>query len=207
MLNHFVENAGLFLKNGIIIFAESLTLSDSRPGQIAGIFVVITIIFGVAFYIRTRRQLNAIQLLDQKIRSFPDIPSFAKGHAELVHELNSDFRRKGSKETLWEAFDEFNETIVVDDIDGPLRLRNSVRPSSFINVEDLGFGVGIFRILPNTFVSAVLLLTFLGLVAALHQFAQSMNAGSGGMDQAMQNFMQIASAKFVMSLVGLFCSI
>src|SRR5690606_16676587 len=65
----------------------------------------------------------------------------------------------------------------------------------------------VFRILPNTLVSAGLLLTFLGLVAALHQFSQSMNVGADGMDGAMRDFMQIASAKFIMSLVGLFCSI
>ncbi|WP_162617586.1 hypothetical protein [Yoonia maritima] len=146
-------------------------------------------------------------MLDQKIRAFEGIPEFADGHSELIHELRNDYRKKGPRETVWEAFDEFNETIVHDDVDGPLRLRNSIRPASFLNVDDLGFGPGIFRILPNTLVSAGLLLTFLGLVAALHQFSQSMNAGTGGMDRAMQDFMQIASAKFVMSLVGLFCSI
>lgn len=88
-------------------------------------------------------------------------------------------------------------------------LRNSIRPSSFMNVEDLGFGPRFFRILPNTFVSLGLFLTFLGLVAALHEFSQSMAAsGNGGnMESAMTVFMQIASAKFVMSLVGLLCSI
>lgn len=201
------EQLGLFLKDGIIAIAEVLTLSDSRPGQIVGAILIATIILGVCYVIRTHRQVKAVQLLDQMIRDFPDIPSFAEGHSQLIHELRTDFRSKGPRETVWEAFDEFNETVVADDIDGPLRLRNSIRPASFLNVEDLGFGPGIFRILPNTLVSAGLLLTFLGLVAALHQFSESMNTGSGGMDQAMQSFMQIASAKFVMSLAGLFCSI
>ncbi len=201
------EQVGLFLKNGIISVAESLTLSDSRPGQIAGVIFIVTIILALWYYFRTSRQVNAVQLLDQKVRAFPDIPSFSDGHSDFIHQLGSDFRKKGPRETVWEAFDEFNETIVHDDVDGPLRLRNSIRSASFLNVDDLGFGPGVFRILPNTLVSAGLLLTFLGLVAALHQFSQSMNAGTRGMDQAMQDFMQIASAKFIMSLVGLFCSI
>jgi ABC-type transporter Mla subunit MlaD len=203
----FSEELGLFLKNGIISVAEALTLSDSRPGQIAGVIIFTTIIFAILYFFRSSRQLSAIKLLDQKVRAFEGIPEFADGHSELIHELRNDYRKKGPRETVWEAFDEFNETIVHDDVDGPLRLRNSIRPASFLNVDDLGFGPGVFRILPNTLVSAGLLLTFLGLVAALHQFSQSMNAGTGGMDRAMQDFMQIASAKFVMSLVGLFCSI
>lgn len=207
MLNEFGELSGLYLKDGIIALAEALTLSDSRPGQIAGILALMTVVLAVWYLIRTRRQLNAVQFLDKKIRAYPDIRSFAEGHDELIYELRSSFPKKGPRETVWEAFDEFNETVVRDDIDGPPTIRNSIRPASFLNVEDLGFGPGFFRILPNTLVSAGLLLTFLGLVAALHQFSQSMDVGADGMDGAMRDFMQIASAKFVMSLVGLFCSI
>ncbi|MCA1335468.1 hypothetical protein [Pseudooceanicola marinus] len=207
MLNEFGDLSGLYIKDGIIALAEALTLSDSRPGQIAGAFALMTTILGVWYLNRTRRQINAVRSLDKKIRAHPDIRSFAEGHDELIHDLRSGFPRKGPRETLWEAFDEFNETVVRDDIDGPPTIRNSIRPASFLNVEDLGFGPGFFRILPNTLVSAGLLLTFLGLVAALHQFSQSMNVGADGMEGAMQDFMQIASAKFVMSLVGLFCSI
>ncbi|MXU65913.1 hypothetical protein [Oceanomicrobium pacificus] len=207
MLNEFGEQSGLYLKDGIIFLAEALTLSDSRPGQIAGILALTTIFLGVWYLLRTGRQLNAIQLLDQKIRAYADIPSFAKGHSELIYELRSSFPKKGPRHTVWEAFDEFNETVVRDDIDDEPTIRNSIRPASFLNVEDLGFGPGFFRILPNTLVSAGLLLTFLGLVAALHQFSQSIDVSADGMDGAMRDFMQIASAKFVMSLVGLFCSI
>lgn len=207
MLHAFTEQAGLFLKDGIIAIAEALTLSNSRPGQIAGTLIFITIVLAAIYYVRTQRQIYSIRSLDKKIRAYEDIDSFAKGHSDLIHDLKTNFRASGPRETIWEAFDEFNETVVPDDIDGPLRMRNSIRPASFLNVEDLGFGPGNYRILPNTLVSAGLLLTFLGLVAALHQFSQSMGAGSGGMDGAMQDFMQIASAKFVMSLVGLFCSI
>lgn len=126
----------------------------------------------------------------------------------MQHALNlGGSGKNNSRKSLWEAWDEFCETIVPDDIDGPLRLRNSIRPASFLNIEDLGFGPGPYRILPNTFVSAGLFLTFIGLVAALHQFAQTMTGSGNSMDTAMQDFMQIASAKFIMSLVGLLCSI
>ncbi|MBY6163274.1 hypothetical protein KUV73_20505 [Mameliella alba] len=209
MWQEIVDDFGLELKNKIISGAEYLTLSDSRPGLIAALLIITTVVFGVAYYFRTFRQLRAVRDLDQRVRSFDGIESFAEEYPEFQHNLKEGFQGKGPRHTVWEAWDEFSETLVLDDIDdGPARLRNSIRPSSFLNVEDLGFGSGLFRILPNTFVSAGLFLTFLGLVAALHQFSQSMSASSGnGMDQAMRDFMQIASAKFVMSLVGLLCSI
>lgn len=203
----FDGNLGLFLKDSIINLAEALTLSDSRPGYFAGLFLLITLLAGLLYTVRTTRQIRAVKDLDARVRSHDNIEAFAQGYDDFKASLLETYRINRDRESVWEAFDEFTETVVPDDLDGPLRLRNSIRPASFLNVEDLEFGPGIYRILPNTFVSAGLLLTFLGLVAALHQFSQSMTSGTGGMDQAMQDFMQIASAKFVMSLVGLFCSI
>ncbi|MEY8837723.1 hypothetical protein AB9K41_01655, partial [Cribrihabitans sp. XS_ASV171] len=71
-MNDFGAALGLYLKDGIIAIAEALTLSDSRPGQIAGILALMTIVFSVWYIIRTRRQLNAVRLLDKKIRAYPD---------------------------------------------------------------------------------------------------------------------------------------
>ncbi|MCA0045327.1 hypothetical protein [Celeribacter litoreus] len=208
MLNEIGYAVGVEIKNGIIAIAELLTKSDSSPGLIALVLAIATIILAIWYIFRTHRQMRAIKELDQRIRAFETIEAFAEGYDEFKHGLTEDYRKPGPRETIWEAWDEFNETVVPDDIDGPLRMRNSIRPASFLNIEDLGFGPAIFRIVPNTLVSTGLFLTFLGLVAALHQFSESMNnSANGGMDSAMQNFMQIASAKFIMSLVGLFCSI
>ena len=201
-------------KDGIIAIAELLTKSDSSPGLIALLLFIALILFSVMYYFRTSGQKLAISDMTKSILAVSDIEEFAEKYPELRHNLSrqkSIFARDNSAEkhrkALWEAWEEFSETIVIDDIDGPVRLRNSVRPASFINIEDLGFGPGLFRILPNIFVSIGLFLTFLGLVAALHQFAQTMTGVGSNMDTAMQNFMQIASAKFIMSLVGLLCSI
>ncbi|WP_395660117.1 hypothetical protein [Aestuariivirga sp.] len=198
---------GLMLKNGIISLAELLTLSDSAPGYFAGLFLLLSIITGYFYCWQTLRQTAAIAALDARVRKHDGITAFAEGYNEFLAGVREDFQANHYRKAVWKAFDEFIETVVIDDLDGPPRLRNSIRPTNFLNVDDLEFGPGIYRILPNFFVSAGLLATFLGLVAALHQFSQSMNTGSGAMDQAMQGFMQIASAKFVMSLVGLFCSI
>lgn len=202
-----IYNLGLIVTDGIISLAEALTLSDSHPGLIALALVIFTAIAGFLYMRKTVLRLNAVGELNTRVSKYDDIDAFSNGYDEFRAALRDDFQSSDERKAVWKAFDEFTETIVPDDLDGPMRLRNSIRPASFLNVEDLEFGPGIYRIFPNTLVSVGLLLTFLGLVAALHQFSQSIDAGSGGMDQAMQDFMQIASAKFIMSLVGLFCSI
>lgn len=208
MLFEHVSAVGQNIKDAILTSAEFLTLDQSAPGFVAAVFLATTIGAGISYLWSSHEQLKAVKELDTRVRAHADIGAFANGYNEFRASLLENYRTNRKREIVWAAYDEFDETIVHDDLDGPLRLRNSIRPASFLNVEDLEFGPGWFhRVLPNTLVSAGLLFTFLGLVAALHQFSQSMNTGSGGMDEAMQNFMQIASAKFTMSLVGLTCSI
>ena len=208
MLHDLTYAIGVEIKERIIALAELLTKSESSPGLIAAALILATVSLGIWYWVRTHRQIKAIRSFDRLVRTYDGIEAFADGYDDFKYRIKEDFIKSGPRKNIWEAWDEFSETVVPDDIDGPVRLRNSIRPASFLNVEDLGFGPAVFRIVPNTLVSAGLFLTFLGLVAALHQFSQSMNnAAVGGMESAMKDFMQIASAKFVMSLVGLFCSI
>jgi prefoldin subunit 5 len=191
----------------VISTANIITKSESSPGIIAFILFLSLIITSVLFLLKIRQRRKAIRELDALVSQYDSIPDFAENFSTFRNQVSEKKDSTRSWKILWEAWDEFSETIVLDDIDGPVRLRNSIRPSSFMNIEDLGFGPGVFRIWPNVFVSLGLFLTFLGLVAALHEFSQSMSNADGAMDSAMTNFMQIASAKFIMSLVGLLCSI
>ncbi|MCW1918025.1 hypothetical protein NX862_04605 [Rhodobacter sp. KR11] len=128
------------------------------------------------------------------------------GMATARETISAEFaKRKSSREieSLKSAWDEFNETLIVDDKVSPPVMRNSVRPSAFFNLEDLHFGPGFFRILPGIFVSVGLALTFLGLIAALHRMASKAHID----EETMRDLLTIASAKFIMSLCGLVCSI
>lgn len=204
-----LESIGSSIVGFIISIAQLLTKSESSPGLVALVLVIFLVGISFSFFLRTARQKSVIREMDVLVSSYSGIPDFSEGYSQFQSDIEKRKTKSKTWMTLWEAWDEFSETIVPDDIDGPVRLRNSIRPSTFLNTEDLGFGMGFYRVWPNTFVSAGLLLTFLGLVAALFEFSQSMAGSSqgGSMDSAMTNFMQIASAKFVMSLVGLLCSI
>lgn len=77
---------------------------------------------------------------------------------------------------------------------------NTVRPNFFFNSHDLGFDHGTWRYVPGIFVSVSLLLTFLGIIAAI-------NGLKTFDDAAMKVFLDAAKSKFIMSLSGLFASI
>lgn len=103
-----------------------------------------------------------------------------------------------------EAWKEYRETHIVDDQDGKLVVRNAVRPSQFFNLDDLHFTQGFWRIVPGLFVTIGLSLTFLGLISALNSMSTSLDDGGSA---ALEGLLTIASAKFIMSLTGLCCSI
>ncbi|PJN93762.1 hypothetical protein CNY89_18565, partial [Amaricoccus sp. HAR-UPW-R2A-40] len=102
-----------------------------------------------------------------------------------------------------ETWKEYRDTLIDQTVDGQTVLRNSARPSMFFNLDDLGFGAGFARFIPGLFVTAGLFLTFLGLISAL----TSMDLSGGNSTAALNDLLQIASAKFIMSLTGLLCSI
>ncbi|MGI1661333.1 hypothetical protein ACRDNQ_03745 [Palleronia sp. KMU-117] len=206
-----IRAAGQGVVHYIIALAQLLTKSESSPGIVAILLLAALVVFGVLFFLRTGGQIRAVRRMHDIITRHENVETFAQNFEQVRSELGELSNSSRTSKELWKAWDEFRETLVADDIDGPIRLRNSVRPASFLNVADLGYGPGLYRILPNTFVSLGLLLTFLGLVAALFDFSNSMSATGPGSETSMNNamiaFMQIASAKFVMSLVGLVCSI
>lgn len=105
--------------------------------------------------------------------------------------------------TAWEEFRE--TTIEPDDDHSPLR--NTERPSVFFAREELGLESGIWRQIPALFVSVGLFLTFLGLVAALDQTSEILRTSGGAASEGLRTLLNVASAKFIMSLTGLLCSI
>lgn len=117
--------------------------------------------------------------------------------------------RSGPRSRLATAWREFRETTIASERNEDA-LANTERPVTFFNREELGVDGGVWRYIPTFFVSIGLLLTFLGLVAALHQTGQILDkapAGGETTTEGLKTLLNIAGAKFIMSLTGLFCSI
>ena len=191
---------------GFLLWVAQLLVSEGAPGWVALGMGVALVVFILAYGLQNSARSRAAMELRRRVLAYPGIPEFSSGFEEFRAGL-LDFRKKSKvHEVIWQNWDEYAETIVRDDVDGTVKLRNSVRPGNFLNLEDLGFTAGFYRIVPSTFVSFGLLCTFLGLVAALSTLGDEL-AKSAAPDKVVIDLMNIASAKFTMSLVGLACSI
>jgi len=170
------------------------------PGLVVLALASSALLLGLMSWRMFMLRILAVRRLRQRLEEM-DGKSFVRGREGVLHWF--DERKKSADDSaLAEAWSEFDETLFIDDTRDEHVLRNSVRPSAFFNADDLHFGPGFYRILPGIFVSVGLSLTFLGLIAALAQMS------NGAIDDAaMGRLLGIASAKFIMSLTGLICSI
>lgn len=198
-------NLGEQIKADILSIAQ-LLVRDAAPGWVAGVFFVVLFVSCIWTLAVYWRRVSAIRSLKKHIDRYADGQRFTQHFDELNAELQAWRIGPAPRSAVIEAWDEYAETTVVDTRDGQMIRRNAVRPTNFLNVEDLGFGPGFLRILPGMFVSLGLLFTFLGLVAALDQLGNDLGKGAKS-DDVVIRLMTIASAKFIMSLAGLACSI
>lgn len=191
---------GVIVKNTVLSLANVLK-DEGAPG-----IVVLILVFAAGFvWISARltfgRRTAMVRDFRGKIEAL-NKETLVHGREEVTR-WATEGAKTGEGQAIADAWEAFNDTLVIDEqLQQPV-LRNSARPSAFFNLEDLHFGPGFYRIVPGLFVSVGLALTFLGLVAAL----QEMAAGQSMNDEAMASLLRIASAKFIMSLSGLVCSI
>ena len=209
----------------LILSLAALITGDGMPGIISLGLVATLILVSIYYSYRVWRFQQAIGYFAEKIPG-----SEWSVTEEKIVEIDRDFKelrkKKGWEPHLAIAWGEFRETTVGSD-----RLRNTVRPSVFFSRDELGLERGFWRLVPGLFVSLGLLLTFMGLVAALQQTSDILNVSTAreGTDlekqallqqtsdildvgtestvQGLTTLLTIASAKFIMSLTGLLCSI
>ena len=197
----FLKGIGVAVKTFILDIAALLT-TEAAPGLVTlallAALLINIVVFGVA--IASRRA--ALRWLTQMIAEAPDARALSAAIAKLdgrtENEANTPARQ--SVATAWR---EYRKTLVAYETGGGVLWSNAVRPSTFFNVEDLGFVPAFWRIVPGLFVTVGLFLTFLGLIAALH----AMDLTADKVQASLRDLLTIASAKFTMSLTGLFCSI
>ena len=201
------ENAGLFVRDIILLLASFLR-DDAAPGMASIGIIVLTAASMVLVLWRTGGQNAAINWARKIICSAPDRRGFADQFIEIDQQfiVTRDAKKRifasSDKRSLAVAWGEYHETMVIPEPGSGEVLKNSVRPYVFFDSEDLGFGPGLWRMLPGLLVTLGLFLTFLGLIAALTAIG-----GDEITDESLQGLLNAASAKFIMSLTGLLCSI
>lgn len=198
---------GMLVRDAILAFAKLITL-DHWPGLISsGLFAFFLLLAGWMFLTMLRRKA-LLDHLTAMVRATVDSSGFQKGLNGIEGKLKA--RKSPDAKRIAEAVSEFRKTLLEPAKDGEANIRNAFRPSTFINLDNLHFGLSSWRVWPGLFVSIGLLLTFLGLIAALAATQQTIHDGGGNQQEttkALELLLGTASAKFTMSLTGLFCSI
>lgn len=197
-----IQEIGSFVVASILGAANYLVKDAAAPGIVALGIVVLLVLLTSTFFWEVLQRRNAVRWLKREIQNSPTGADFSRDIDVLSASIKESSTNKYRLQ-LAAAWDKYRETLVPHEEGDKVVLRNAVRPSMFLNPEDLGFGVGFWRIIPGLFVSVGLFLTFLGLIAALSTMAQGAEIDSS----VMRQLLSVASAKFIMSLTGLFCSI
>lgn len=197
----FLLAPGVLVRNGILYIA-SILKNDAAPGYVTILLVAVLCITVVRWRKLVKRRLNALGSIHTIIAKTPE-NEFSQ-HVSSVDAKIAALNVTEEQQNVAEAWKEYRETHIVDDQDGTLVIRNAVRPGQFFNLDDLHFTQGFWRIVPGLFVTIGLSLTFLGLISALNSMSTSLDDGGSA---ALEGLLTIASAKFIMSLTGLCCSI
>lgn len=198
---------GIGFRDLILSLAQKIT-SDEWPGLIGIALLLFLVGLSICLYRVMARRRAILDRATLLIQQAGDAAGLQAGLADIQKKLRSGKSRDDAH--LAHAIDEYRETLLEPARFGEGNLRNSVRPSTFLNLEDLRFGLSGWRFWSGLFVSTGLFFTFLGLIAALAATQHSLEIGGGDqkkMVEALEHLLNVASAKFTMSLTGLFCSI
>ncbi|WP_321339912.1 methyl-accepting chemotaxis protein [uncultured Cohaesibacter sp.] len=204
VITNFSE-IGLLVTQTVLKLASYL-IYEAVPGIVSLGLVLLLVIVGVSFAVCVNRRMHAVHYAASLIRGVEE-EEFCNKFREIEQKIHS--RRDRESEKISRAWDEFSETLIQPRGNEGTAIRNSIRPQVFFNLDDLGFALTRWRFWQGLFVSLGLALTFIGLISALQQTGAALTAG-GDMDStqaALQGLLKIASAKFIMSLTGLVCSI
>lgn len=215
-----IETVGLSVKNAILWLAGILTESNldksfataaeagekgAAPGFVSALIFAFLIASLLIYSIQVAKRKQAIVWLYNLIKGYETPQEFTRNITDIDIEVRKHWGKNVYNE-LARGWLEYKETLVLYGEDENCHLRNSVRPSTFFNAEDLNFTPGFWKIVPGLFVTTGLFLTFLGLVAALDGLKVS-GMDADQLKNSLQTLLQTASAKFIMSLTGLACSI
>ncbi|MEI8393185.1 MAG: hypothetical protein WCF85_00515 [Rhodospirillaceae bacterium] len=196
--------------------ALDLFRSETVAPNLSALMVVSAIVL-IAVCWRGRVR-PALAVLDQRI-------AFLKGcdsPSEFYDRIDQFDLLMNESKFLAHGWSEFIETCLFTRKEGKVSVEISIRPAVFINIEDSehsGLRVLWFHHLSGIFVGVGLLLTFIGLVAALYFSSSAINLvidGAQGISAAEQTkavqkalaqLLNTATFKFLTSIAGLGCSI
>lgn len=130
----------------------------------------------------------------------------SKDEAAFARNLETIKGRIGRSRWIGHAFQQFSKTIYIQAGSPPVAI-STVRPQAFINAASIREQSAALQLMPaisGYFVGIGLLLTFIGLIAALSVAAPSVMAGNAEQaKEALNQLLDAATFKFATSIAGL----
>jgi hypothetical protein len=168
---------------------------------LASAIVQVAVAFAIAFLIC---HVLFVRLALRSARGVLHRASTTHDFAAQFQSIDHRLERNGLIGGAWR---EFSETTVPHDN----RIENTIRPQAFISFADIRdrlFGLKMMGAIPGYFVGAGVLLTFIGLVIALHEATSMIGAKEADeMSPALGRLLEAATFKFSTSIAGLGASI
>ncbi|KZX90852.1 hypothetical protein A3718_02505, partial [Erythrobacter sp. HI0019] len=198
-----------WLGHGLIYFFTEIPLIGDAMAAFLAI-VLIGTAFAIAY--RYKRQYHAplADAIDARVRlldeitggSTADVDQARLEFARRFNDIDAQMMEANDAEALplRRTWEEYRETIVDPSADV---LQNSARPEHFfVNLGDRHRGLNWFA---NIFIAIGLLITFLGIIAALSTL--DFSGGVDAMQERLNDLMKVAGAKFWASVGGILASI
>ena len=134
-----------------------------------------------------------------------------QSYAEINTAVDQSLSENRFLEPIWL---EYRETMSESrSVSGEVIYQNTKRPKDYFTAEAISRQRGSMHgldYLPNIFVGVGLLVTFLGLTAAVYETATAISKAGGdinGVLGSVRNLLTVASIKFLTSVAGILCSI
>jgi len=134
-----------------------------------------------------------------------------EGHSQFAESFEVVRPALESNPLLGHAWKEFCETLILPTDQAAPRIKNTRRPEEYFNnsvLVDAGLNLRLYEAIPNYFVGIGLLLTFVGLVAAISFASEGVVAPDITIaKEALRKLLGAATFKFLTSIAGLIASI
>lgn len=206
MADEFIDKLGAILGEIRLGLEPFFNLfRDERVAiALALVLLAMAILLGIWFWlVNWRPWYRSVSGAAWQVERFPRDSTAFFNKYEALRAMMSGKRR------LAHAWTEFAETLIIPEEPGPIR--NTSRPQHYFNLHaatEAGLPLSFYLSLPNIFVGVGLLLTFIGLVSALHFSAQGVTSPNVSEAQhALEGLLKAATFKFLTSIAGVLASI
>jgi ABC-type transporter Mla subunit MlaD len=198
-----------WLGQGLIYFFTEIPLIGDAMAAFLAI-VLIGTAFAISYRYQSKYHAPLAEAIDARVRlldevtggSMTDVDEARLGFARRFHDIDAQMMDASHAEAmpLRRTWEEYRETIVDPSADV---LQNSARPEHFfVSLGDRHRGLNWFA---NIFIAVGLLITFLGIIAALSTL--DFSGGVDVMQERLNELMKVAGAKFWASVGGIVASI